>query len=170
MSHPWWKAAPSLTEVPRPAETPLRPGVPWKEEAPKSPGRNRIKCSAPGCTIESGEIATASLGAGLKPFCEHHATGRDSGSRELFWKLPCACGRAAEGFARAAGGLLARHTESRCVERTIAAAPEGGTDEAASGRCACGKATDGAKREASGFSESHSARECSEQTTKAGFG
>jgi hypothetical protein len=169
MSHPWWKTAP-----PPPAngevEKPATAGLPWKEERVAEPvrtyGRNRIKCSAPGCNVESSEITTATLGPGLKPYCEHHATGRDSIGRELFWKLPCACGRVGDGFVRAAGGFMARHTEARCIERTMSSQLEG--SNALPLVCACGKSQAGVQRDQGGVFESHAARECTEQTTRIG--
>jgi len=119
MSHPWWKMAPTPTPSSRPGTGAGAEVVPWFPEPPRTFPASRIKCSAPGCSFQSGEISTASLGTGLKAFCEYHATGHELTSRELFWKLPCACGKAASGFSSTRAGVIERHSEDKCLEQPL---------------------------------------------------
>jgi hypothetical protein len=170
MSFPWWKSTPTPA-----GGTPM----PWADESPNEFSATRIRCSAEGCTFEGTDFVTAALGPGVRPYCQHHATGAELKIRDLMWKLPCACGRVADGFQEVIGGYSATHTERKCVLRTIQAAPEDVTvpHNAAlrrpahaplsiEPRCACGKKTDGTVNASDGFTESHSFRECIEQTLK----
>ena len=171
MSFPWWKTAP--TPVPN------APAMPWPEEAPKEFGATKIRCSAEGCTVEGSDFVTAALGPGVRPYCQHHATGGELKIRDLLWKLPCACGKVADGFREVIGGFSAVHTERKCILRTIRATPDDVTvphgipaSHAVGGlalpeaRCACGKKADGTVNAVGRFTESHSVRECIEQTVK----
>jgi len=181
MSTPWWKGAP-------PPTTPtLDPDAkPWAEEpgrpataAPTGFEATKLRCSAPGCAFEGDASTTATLGGGLRPFCQHHATGGELVVADLIWKLPCACGRAADGFSQVVGGFSASHNADKCLERTVAANPDDVTVPAGSGlptrpiegaqvftnrKCACGKRLDGMRDASEGFVESHTVRECIEQT------
>ena len=67
---------------------------------------------------------TAALGPGLHPYCQHHATGGALKVSGLIWRVPCACGRVADGFRQVVGGFSASHTTDKCLERTIAASPD----------------------------------------------
>jgi hypothetical protein len=68
---------------------------------------------------------TAALGPGLRPYCQHHATGGELKVSDLIWRLPCACGRVADGFRQVIGGFSASHTADKCIERTIQAKARG---------------------------------------------
>jgi len=175
MSFPWWKTA--STPAPGTRETP------WTGEAPKEFGTTTMRCSAEGCDFQGSDFVTAALGPGVRPYCQHHATGGELKIRDLLWKLPCACGKVADGFNQVVGGFSAVHGERKCIVRTIQAAPDDATvpmDLGAPGvaqarvareqGCACGKRTDGTVSSADGFTEWHSVRECIEQTMKAPAG
>ncbi len=176
MSFPWWKATSTAT-----------PGAhenPWAGEVPKEFGATTMRCSAAGCAFEGSDFVTAALGPGVRPYCQHHATGGELKIRDLPWKLPCACGKVADGFNQVIGGFSAVHGERKCIVRTIQASPDdvtvplgspmSGLDKAAREKppvtgergCACGKRTDGTVSSVDGFTEWHSMRECIEQTVK----
>jgi hypothetical protein len=169
MSFPWWKS----TSTPAGGTA-----MPWADDSPKEFSATRIRCSAEGCAFEGSDFVTAALGPGVRPYCQHHATGAELKIRDLMWKLPCACGKVADGFQEVIGGYSATHTERKCVLRTIQAAPDDITvphNSALRGlnaplslepRCACGKKADGTVNAADGFTESHSFRECIEQTVR----
>jgi hypothetical protein len=126
---------------------------------------------------------TAMLGEGMRPYCQHHATGGELKVADLIWRLPCACGRVADGFRQVVGGFSASHSVDKCIERTLRANPEDltvpmgsrmptkpidGAQVFRNEKCACGKHLDGMADANDGFLESHSARECIEQTKRAG--
>ena len=172
MSFPWWKTAP--TPVPEVAQGP------WAAEAPNEFSATTMRCSADGCAFQGSDFVTAALGPGVRPYCQHHATGGELKVRDLLWKLPCACGKVADGFQQVVGDFSAVHSERKCIVRTIQAAPEDvtvplGSPVLDTGRsaaprehgCACGKRADGTVSSANGFTEWHAVRECIEQTVKA---
>jgi len=137
-----------------------------------------MRCSAAGCSFE-GDTPSV-IPAGLQPFCGFHALGKEMETRQLFLRLPCACGRASASFQRTVGGFYARHTEDKCIEKTTQAAADDPTVPAglstspsssnpassASQKCACGKRADGTQRGTGTFTEWHTARECIEQTVR----
>src|SRR5271156_2992315 len=116
MSLPWWKTAATPPSGAREA--------PWLAEPPKQFGATTIRCSAEGCTVEGTDFVTAALGPGVRPYCQHHATGGELKIRDLLWKLPCVCGKVADGFHEIVGGFSSVHGERKCVVRTIQAAPD----------------------------------------------
>jgi len=184
MSIPWWKNAPTPPTGTPAAADPEADAKPWAEEpvrpapAPTRLRANAIRCSAPGCGFVSDASTTATLGGGLRPFCQHHATGGELVIADLMWCLPCACGRVADGFQQVVGGFSATHTAARCLQRTVEASPDDVTGPGGSGpparpvdrvrtmkpRCACGKSFDGTANASAGFVENHSVRECIEMT------
>jgi hypothetical protein len=188
MSIPWWKTAPTPAPEVRPEPDRAGPARPWSEGTPQGAHptptgfeSNKLRCSAEGCTFESGASMTAMLGPGQRPYCQHHATGGELKVADLIWRPPCACGRVADGFRQVVGGFSASHTADKCIERTMRANPDDLTVPMGSPaapletvqivrdqKCACGKRMDGTVNAADGFVESHSARECIEQTKRAG--
>jgi hypothetical protein len=176
MSFPWWKTV--STPSPGAPEAPWTAGT--QGPAPSEFGVTTMRCSAEGCTFQGSDFVTAALGPGVRPYCQHHATGGELKIRDLLWKLPCACGKVADGFHQVVGGYSAVHSERKCIVRTIQAAPDDATvpmdlgmlsaGQARVAReqgCACGKRVDGTVSSADGFTEWHSVRECIEQTLKA---
>jgi hypothetical protein len=192
MPIPWWKGAPTPSPDAKPEPRPERagPGRPWSEGTPQGAHpaptgfeSNKIRCSADGCTFQGDASMTAALGPGMRPYCQHHATGGELKVADLIWRPPCACGRVADGFRQVVGGFSASHTADKCIERTLRAKPDDltvplgnpaelraaeGTQVFHDRPCACGKRFDGVTNAVEGFVESHSARECIEQTKRAG--
>jgi len=140
-----------------------------------------MKCSADGCSFVSNEVATAAAAPGLRLYCPQHAMSRETQSRELLLRPPCACGRAAAGFERLVGGYTGRHNERKCIERTIRASPDDITVPAGNPRsappvetprvgakqkCACGKRADGTSNASGSHTEWHTKRECIEQVLR----
>ena len=188
MSIPWWKGAPTPNPDAKAEPQPERAGPvrPWSEGTPQGAQAaptgfesNKVRCSAEGCTFESDASMTALLGPGLRPYCQHHASGGDLKVADLIWRPPCACRRVADGFRQVVGGFSASHTADKCLERTVAANPDDLTVPAGTGlparsvegtqvfsdrKCACGRSFDGVANAGEGFVESHSARECIEMT------
>ena len=175
MSEPWWKMAPN----PAAAQKPAPPtGAPRGEGLPGK----RHRCSAEGCRFESAAFHSPAASPDALPYCERHATGRDVDGTELFWAVPCACGRVAAGFERDAGGQTASHTERQCIVRTMSPVPEEITIPSGfplrhpveptwvgtRARCACGRRADGVESSTAEFTESHSFRQCIEMTVKVG--
>jgi hypothetical protein len=140
----------------------------------------RLRCSAQGCSFESDVFHAEVKGEGARPFCEHHATGKDVDGKELFWMVPCACGKVAAGFERDAGGSTASHSERQCIVRTMSPVSEEITIPSGfpfrdpveptwigtRARCACGRMADGIESASAEFTESHSFRQCIEMTVK----
>jgi hypothetical protein len=164
---------PAVTEKPAPAfEVHREEGLPAK----------RQRCSAEGCHFESALFHAKAVDPEARPYCERHATGRDVNGTELFWAVPCACGRVAAGFDRDAGGQTARHSERQCIVRTMSQTPEEITIPSGfplptpveptwvgtRARCACGRKADGVENSTAEFTESHSFRQCIEMTVKVG--
>jgi hypothetical protein len=187
MPIPWWKTdpPPNPSAEPRPDRSgPMRPwseGTPGAQSAPTGFEKTKLRCSADGCSFESDAFMTAVLGPGVRPYCQHHATGGELKVSDLIWKIPCACGRVADGFRQVIGGFSASHAADKCLERTIQANPDDltvpmgvpahpieGAQVVQDRKCACGKRMGGASDGRIGFIELHSARECIEQTTRAG--
>src|ERR1700677_2595899 len=123
MPIPWWKTAPASPPEakPEPPPEPMRsgPSRPWSEgtpgvqQMPQPPTgfeSNKVRCSAQGCTFEGDASMTAMLGPGMRPYCQHHATGGELKVADLIWRVPCACGRVADGFRQVVGGVSASHT------------------------------------------------------------
>jgi len=173
MSHPWWKIAPT------PAPMPKASSVPWSDEAPNQFSTTKLRCSAEGCTFESSDLITSTLGPGVRPYCQHHATGGEMKIRDMLWRLPCACGKFADGYQQAIGGFTGLHSERKCILKTVAAAPQDVTvplsvpappaDKRIAGerKCACGKQADGTVNAFDTLKEWHFTRECVEQIVKA---
>jgi len=177
MSEPWWKMAPNPAAV----EKPVPPHEPHREGGLPA---KRYRCSAEGCHVEGSVFHAPSPAPDARPYCERHATGRDVEGTEMFWALPCACGRVAAGFERDAGGQTASHTQRQCIVRTMSQKPEEITVPSGfplrdpveptwvgtRARCACGRRADGVESSTAEFTESHSFRQCIEMTVKVGPG
>ena len=67
-------------------------------QAPTGFDSTKVRCSAVGCSFEGDASMTAMLGPGMRPYCQHHATGGELKVADLIWRPPCACGRVADGF------------------------------------------------------------------------
>jgi hypothetical protein len=173
MSEPWWKLAPN-PDAPNPVAT-------EKPAPPVAAARGlRLRCSAEGCQFESDLFHSPAAGPELRPYCERHLKGRDVEGTELFWALPCACGRVAAGYEREAGASTATHSERRCIVRTISLLPAEITEPSGfalrdpveptwvgrRARCACGRKADGVQSSTAELTESHSFRQCIEMTVK----
>ncbi len=175
MSEAWWKQAPSPV-APR---SDIKPPPPV--EAARGP---RLRCSAEGCRFESDLFHSPARGPDLRPYCERHFKGRDVEGTELFWAVPCACGRVAAGYERDSGGSTASHSERQCIVRTLSQLPAEITEPSGfplrdpveptwvgtRARCACGRKADGIQSSTPELTESHTFRQCIEMTVKAAPG